>query len=123
MNYGSRIAQLRKARGLTQMQLSEALDISRASLALYEQNRREPDSSMLTKLSNYFNVSIDYLVGRTDFPQSADENIQQFINHLELSDETILQKYKLQIDGRELTPDEAKRFIAFIRAERSIHNS
>lgn len=120
MTYGSRIAKLRKSRGLTQMQLSDALEISRASLALYEQNRREPDSTMLTKISNYFNVSIDYLVGRTDNPQTMDDDIKQFINQLELSDDTILSKFKLQIDGQELTPEEAKRFIAFIRAERSI---
>lgn len=122
MNIGGRIAYLRERRGLTQEELSQALGISRAALSHYEKNRREPDSETLTKLADLFKVSLDYLVGRTDNPTIVmDREVGEFIDHLELSDEEILEKYTLTIDGRKLTAEEARRFIAFIRAERAMN--
>lgn len=121
MNIGSRIAYLREQRGWTQEQLSAFLGISRAALSHYEKNRREPDTETLGKVADLFEVTIDYLVGRTDQPKMAmDEDVRHFVDHLELSDAELLKRFSLTIDGRQLTPDEARRFIAFIRAERSL---
>ncbi|TYP70273.1 helix-turn-helix domain-containing protein [Paenibacillus methanolicus] len=119
MNIGSRIAKLREDRGWTQEQTSASLGISRAALSHYEKNRREPDSETLLKFANLFHVSVDYLVGRTNSPQmTLDEPIKEFVDQLELSDEELLDKYDLTIDGMKLSPEEARRFIAFVRAER-----
>lgn len=63
---GQRIAQLRKEAGLTQAELSKKLGISRASLSLYEIEKREPDIDTLVKMSTCFDVQIDYLLGLTD---------------------------------------------------------
>ncbi|GIP36214.1 helix-turn-helix domain-containing protein [Paenibacillus sp. J2TS4] len=121
MDYGSRIYALRTSKGLTQEQLAKSLEISRASLAHYEQNRREPDSTMLTKIANYFDVSVDYIIGRTNNPHTVlDNDVREFVDQLELSDEEIIAKFKLKVDGIELTAEEAKRFVAFVRAERSM---
>ncbi|MCR8641097.1 helix-turn-helix transcriptional regulator [Paenibacillus sp. N1-5-1-14] len=120
MKYGDRISQLREKHGLTQGDLANKIGISRASLSHYETNRREPDYETTNKIATYFNVSVDYLLGRTNNPHTElDPNMNQFVDQLELSDESILEKFALTIDGKELTPEEAKRFIAFIRAERS----
>ncbi|WP_127487614.1 helix-turn-helix domain-containing protein [Paenibacillus ehimensis] len=117
---GNRIAALREKQGLTQEELSLKLDISRASLSHYEKNRREPDYDTLVKIANHFKVSIDYLLGRTQDPEMVlDQQVRQFVDSLELSDERILQHFTLTIDGKQLTPEEARRFIAFVRAERS----
>lgn len=117
---GNRIALLREKQGMTQEELSIKLDISRASLSHYEKNRREPDYDTLLKIANYFKVSIDYLLGRTQDPEMVlDQQVRQFVESLELSDDRILQHFSLTIDGKQLTPEEAKRFIAFVRAERS----
>ncbi len=122
MNIGSRIAYLRDRRGLTQEELSLALGISRAALSHYEKNRREPDSETLTKVADIFKVSLDYLVGRTDNPNLVmDREVGQFMDQLELSDEEILEKFSLTVDGRKLTAEEARRFIAFVRAERAMN--
>ncbi|MFB9330958.1 helix-turn-helix domain-containing protein [Paenibacillus aurantiacus] len=119
MNIGSRIAKLREDRGWTQEQTSGSLGISRAALSHYEKNRREPDSETLLKFANLFHVSVDYLVGRTNSTQmTLDEPIKDFVDQLELSDEELLDKYDLTIDGMKLSADEARRFIAFVRAER-----
>jgi len=121
MNIGNRLAFLRDQRGLTQEELAASLGISRAALSHYEKSRREPDTETLGKIADLFQVSIDYLVGRTSQPQTTlDPEIRQFADELELSDEQILENFSLTIDGRKLTADEARRFIAFVRAERNM---
>lgn len=118
---GERIAQLRESRKMTQEELAKKIGISRASLSHYEKNRREPDYEVLQRIADYFHVSMDYLMGRTDNPNAilgADTKL--FTESLELSDEDILERFTLTIDGRKLTEEEAKRFIAFVRAERAM---
>lgn len=63
MKYGDRIAYLREQNNLTQQQLADKIGITRASLSHYEKNRREPDYKTLEKLADFFEVSIDYLLG------------------------------------------------------------
>lgn len=122
MNIGSNIAKLREDRGWTQEQTALLVGISRAALSHYEKNRREPDSETLSKFADLFHVSVDYLVGRTNAPTSTlDEPIRDFVDHLELADEELLNKYDLTIDGRKLSAEEARRFIAFVRAERTMN--
>lgn len=65
---GNRLVELRKEKGLTQEELAKALNISRSALSLYEIGKRDPDTETLKKIAEYFNVSIDYLLGRTDIP-------------------------------------------------------
>ena len=120
MKTGNRIAFLRDQRGWTQEELSSSLGISRAALSHYEKNRREPDTETLAKIADLFGVSIDYLVGRTNRPDMiVDGDVCEFVSQLELTSD-VLDRFELTVDGRKLTPEEARRFIAFIRAERSM---
>jgi transcriptional regulator with XRE-family HTH domain len=122
MNIGSRLAFLRDQRGLTQEELATSLGISRAALSHYEKGRREPDTETLGKFADLFKVSMDFLVGRTHQSNAVlDPDIRQFADELELSDEQLLERFKLMIDGQTLTPEEARRFIAFVRAERNMN--
>lgn len=124
MNIGNRIAELRDARALTQEQLATTLGISRAALSHYEKNRRQPDFDTLIKLADEFNVSVDYLLGRTKRPEiTLDPVVRQFVDDLELSEQEILERFSLKVDGTKLSPEEAKRFIAFVRAERSMETN
>ncbi|AJS60048.1 helix-turn-helix domain-containing protein [Paenibacillus sp. IHBB 10380] len=119
MNHGNRIAELREIRGWTQEDLSRSIGITRASLSHYEKNRRKPDFEILSKLADKFGVSIDYLIGRTNHTELVmDDDVREFVDNLELSDDKILERINLTIDGRSLTEEEAKRFIAFVRMER-----
>ena len=63
------LRELRTQKGLTQAELSKTLQVSASSIGMYEQGRREPDNETLGKIANYFNVTNDYLLGRTDEPQ------------------------------------------------------
>ncbi len=59
---------LRNNSGISQKQLSKELGISERNYQRYEYGEREPSLSTLIKLADYFNVSLDYLTGRTDEP-------------------------------------------------------
>ncbi|MWV44548.1 helix-turn-helix domain-containing protein [Paenibacillus sp. HJL G12] len=121
MNHDNRIAELRDQRGWTQEELAQSIGITRAALSHYEKNRRKPDFEILTKLADKFEVSIDYLIGRTSEPKLVmDPGVRDFVDQLELSDADLLEKFNLTVDGRSLTEEEAKRFIAFVRMERSM---
>ncbi|NEW07142.1 helix-turn-helix transcriptional regulator [Paenibacillus sp. SYP-B3998] len=119
--YGDRIALLREKHALTQEELANKLGISRAALSHYETSRREPDYDTINKVASFFKVSVDYLLGRTDnSDQFLDSDVRDFVDNLELSDDKILEKFALTVDGSKLTAEEARRFIAFVRAERSL---
>ncbi len=61
-----RIISLRIEKRMTQGQLAEALKISPSSIGMYEQGRRKPSYELLEEISDYFNVDMDYLMGRSD---------------------------------------------------------
>ena len=64
--FPKRLKQLRKEFGLTQHAVAVDFDLTDGGYQCYEQGRGYPDVPRLYKLAEYFNVSIDYLLGRTD---------------------------------------------------------
>ena len=60
----NRIRQIRKERGLNITELAEMIGISHQSLQRYEAGKREPSIQVLIALANFFDVSVDYLIGR-----------------------------------------------------------
>jgi len=64
-----RMTKLRKSLGLSQMKLSKALNISQAAINRYESNQTAVPHSVLIKYADFFDVSADYLLGRTDKPE------------------------------------------------------
>lgn len=67
-----KLLSLRKQKGLTQKDLAEYLGISRQAYANYETGSREPDIATLKQLAEYFDVSLDYLLGKTEKPAEND---------------------------------------------------
>ncbi|WP_455798953.1 helix-turn-helix domain-containing protein [Clostridium butyricum] len=57
---------LRKEQAITQDHLADLLNVSRTTIVRYEKGICEPDISTLVKIADIFNVSLDYLLGRTD---------------------------------------------------------
>lgn len=66
----SRLKELRKQHGMTQEELAKELGMSTSAIALYETKKRKPDPETLNKFADFFQVSTDYLLGRTDNPQA-----------------------------------------------------
>ena len=56
------LREIRKKKKFSQLKVAMDLSISREALSYYETGKRSPDVAMLVKLSQYFNVSIDYLI-------------------------------------------------------------
>ncbi|SIT91488.1 helix-turn-helix domain-containing protein [Edaphobacillus lindanitolerans] len=63
-----RLRSLRMKEKLTQAQMAEKIGVARTTYAMYEQGKREPDNETLAKIADYFGVTTDYLLGRTDEP-------------------------------------------------------
>jgi len=68
--FGQRLRELRTKRDLTQKQLGDLLSLEKSTISLYEKGKREPDFGTVAKIAAFFNVSVDYLLGRTDDPRS-----------------------------------------------------
>ena len=63
---GNRIKELRLANRMTQDELAKKLDVTRSAIGMYEQGVRRPDFAHMDALADFFNVSLDYLMGKTD---------------------------------------------------------
>ena len=65
-----RLKALREKRGISQLKLAMDLDMNENSISRYETGAREADYKSLIKFADYFDVSIDYLLERTDNPKT-----------------------------------------------------
>ena len=66
MSLGKRIKELRKTKNLTQIEFAKLFQISSGTIAMWETDKRQPDFTTLQKLADFFGVSTDYLLGRTE---------------------------------------------------------
>ncbi len=98
--FASRLRALRKERGLTLQQLAKHFGMSHSTLSKYETGSRKPDMEMLKKLSDFFGVSVDYLIGESpvrdkeetvilnksinmpELPPEAYKELEDFIEYL-----------------------------------------
>jgi len=63
--FASKLKHLRKTHKINQVKLAEILGTSQATITFWETGKRVPDVEMLCKIADYFNVTTDYLLGRT----------------------------------------------------------
>ena len=68
MEFGERLRSLREKKRITQKELAKLFKIAESTVSMYERGEREPNFEIVNKLANFFGVSIDYLLGRTDDP-------------------------------------------------------
>jgi len=81
--FSERLKFLRGYGNLQQKDIARFLNISSVTYYRYENNKREPSMSILMALADYFDVSIDYLVGRSDNPnKSPSEDVDTFLARL-----------------------------------------
>lgn len=88
---GERLRLLRKERNLTQTELGNKINVTKVSISGYESGNRTPDTDTLQRLADFFEVSTDYLLGRTDRPALTPEEkeeaaFQAFANTPELQE-------------------------------------
>lgn len=65
--FNERLKALRKEKDLKQSELAEAISVTQRKISYWETGQLEPDLENLWKLSDYFNVSVDFLIGKIDY--------------------------------------------------------
>lgn len=96
---------LRTEKKMSQQELADALGISKSSINMYERGERQPNFEVLETIADFFNVDIDYLLGRTTKPTKI------------INPNTIAAHF----DGDEYTEEELdriKEFAAFVKSNR-----
>ncbi|MDF2534384.1 MAG: family transcriptional regulator [Bacillales bacterium] len=93
---GNRLKHLREKSNYSQKRVADTIGISNVQLSRYESGDRNPDPELIAKFADYYDVTTDYLHGRTDNPKSSqsklsntsekdhDKEFQDFINDPEL---------------------------------------
>lgn len=91
--FGDIAKKLRLQNNLTQDQLAQVLSVGRPTIAGYETKGKQPDYDKLVKLANYFNVSIDYLLGNTQnsYSSTSQLSIGTAIESTSLYNENLVQ--------------------------------
>ncbi|MBQ3427015.1 MAG: helix-turn-helix transcriptional regulator [Clostridia bacterium] len=109
--FATRLKALREECGLSQDDLGKHIGISRGSISFYEKQSRTPDILILSKISEFFNVSIDYLMGYSESKTSLGVSIE---NDIGLSENSIeaLRSYKSKF-----APDDMKLLNRIIQHE------
>lgn len=104
------IKSLRLEKNLSQQTVANYLGITQQAYANYERGVREPDHETLTKLADFFEVSIDYLLGRTDdrYQKPGEENIK--------FDEFT---YAMYNESKELTEEDKQALLGMARLLKS----
>ena len=70
--FSERLRQLRNERGISQQTLANSLgDISKSSINMYERGEREPGLETLEEIADFFNVDMDFLLGKSNIPNKA----------------------------------------------------
>lgn len=64
--FATRLKELREEKGIGQVELAQNLKVSKGIISLWENGLREPSMQSLIAIADFFDCSIDFLVGRTD---------------------------------------------------------
>lgn len=113
IKFSKRLREERLKKKLTQAMLADILRIDQTSISKYETGKQFPDLSVLNDIANFFEVSLDYLTGRTDIRISQESSCKKtsanILSHLdELSDESI---------------EELEDYLKFLKLRESVHKS
>ena len=83
MVFGERLKSARNFTGLSQRQVAEKFGLTKVGYQNYEYGRRTPSFELLPRLADYFNVSLDYLFGRSDEPRLPDKETLALAHQLQ----------------------------------------
>lgn len=108
MNLLDRIKKLAKQKDISIYQLEEEIDIGRNTI--YQWNKRTPSADKLQKVADYFNVSVDYLLGRTDNPnpdsyKPASRDLDEVLDNMK------------SFGGKEMTDRDRETIRAFLEGK------
>lgn len=111
MNFADRFKELRKLHKLSQVEIAERYDIDRTTVGKWESNISTPSIETLKDLANYFDVTLDYLLGNSSNPKLNKKDERDIQRELEEMQKDFTQgTLRMNLDGEEID-DEIKEFI------------
>lgn len=121
MGLANRLKKLRKEKGLYQKDVAEDIGLTASAIGFYEQGKRKPDNDTLQKLADYYDVSTDYLLGRTNERSSADKIKKAISDDPELQDawDQISKRENLQLlfkQTKDMDDSSIRQIIRVIKA-------
>lgn len=84
--YGQRLRTLRKRKNLTIEEMSEMIELPKSTLGNYERESKKPSLERLVLLANFYNTTIDYILGLTEDPEPVrdDKDASKYLQQSEL---------------------------------------
>lgn len=115
--FAERLRKLRNEKDITLDELAEILETTKATLSRYENSLREPKAEFVQRVANYFNVTTDYIMGQSDFRESADEwwEKDETPSDIDLED-FIKNSSNIKLMGNPLDEKAKKDVLIFLRA-------
>ena len=111
--FAKRLTNLREKKNLYQKDIAEIFNIEQATVSNWEKGKRIPDSDMLIKLANFFEVSVDYLLGN-DAPITDNEKELKEIEMLK----QLLIRNNFMHSHEDLSKEELDKLIKFVNANK-----
>ena len=99
-----RLKEIRNQLNIPQKDVCASLRIPQNTYSQYENGKREPDSDTLSRIADFFDVTVDYLLGRTDEP-----------NPINLDKELEGVRFALYSESEELTDEDKQAVLDFVR--------
>ena len=121
MNFPKRLKQLRMEKGLYQKEIANRIGVSRPTITQYETGTRTPDHETLQIIADYFAVSVDYLLGRTDERNPASK-IKEKYESQEAEIEELMDRFNVHLNGEVLTSEDKQNVIVFLKMLRDRKN-
>jgi transcriptional regulator with XRE-family HTH domain len=114
---GDRLKLHRLMKKLSRVDFGKVFNLAETTIANYERNEREPNIKTIKQFADFFGVTTDYLLGHAPLSESA-----TFFSMLDLTNEEIMSRCKLMLDGKEISEQEAFIFISTVRSLRDLTN-
>lgn len=119
--FGDKLKKLRSEKNMTQEELAKLFNTGKASISNYENNSRLPDAITISKYADFFGVSVDYILGRTDIRNSVDQVHAAVKDDPELAEfwDIMKERESLQIlfkQAKQLDDKDIKQMIRIIKA-------
>lgn len=112
---GDVVKKLRRNKKIYQQDLADALSVSKSTVAMWETNKRTPDATMLVKIASFFDVSVDYLLGKSkavEIAECIDISVECVKKNASSDDARIVAIEKIS----QLPDDKVDRLLGYLEA-------
>ena len=130
--FAERLRELRSEKKMTMKELGDKLALTEQAISMYERNERRPNFEKLEEIADFFNVDMNYLLGKSDIKNSYQLktdiygiNKQEMIDYLNRTNPELIETYKHITDNenlsllfdaaKDLTPEDLAPILAIIK--------